>query len=210
MPKTLKVHVPAAYGIHVGPPSMEVAARVSALEKQLLRDSIEGKKEKLVLAESELANPMQAFTNEYKELALVDKLPPELLGEAKAVLTAQGSVFKFAWIQAQAKLADKAEQTAATRTAAAEAQAQTSMEIEALPSRELIEDLVTRRVAAAVKELARVSTNASASAGSGNGGNAKAKAKAAPASAQGGASGSNKGKQKPKQNAKDPKNAPRK
>ena len=84
------------------------------------------------------------------------------------------------------------------------------MEIEALPSRELIEDLVQKRVAAALqKERARGSASATASAGGGNDGKAAAKAKANPDPAHGGAFGGNKGK-KPKKHTKGSKNANRK
>ena len=153
---------------------------------------------------------MAVFEREYTELAHLSMLEPDLLETAKAVFKDQGDVLKFAWIKAKAELAGKAEHNAATRTAAAEAQAQANMEIEALPSRELIEDLVNKRVAAALKkERAHASSSASASAGSGDG-KAKGKTKAKPDSAQGGTQGNNKGKQKPKKNAKGPKNAPRK
>ena len=210
MPVTLRVQIPTAYESHVGPPSMEVVASVNSLQKRLLSDSIEAKKEKLAAAERELANPMAVFEREYTELAHLSMLEPDLLETAKAVFKDQGDVFKFAWIKAKAELAGKAEHNAATRTAAAEAQAQANMEIEALPSRELIEDLVNKRVAAALKkERAHASSSASASAGSGDG-KAKGKTKAKPDSAQGGTQGNNKGKQKPKKNAKGPKNAPRK
>ena len=210
VPVTLKVQLPKAYEAHVGAASMEAVACVHTLQKRLVSDSLEAKKEKLALAESELANPFVVFEREYKELVHVDKLPPDLHETAEAVFKDQGDVFRFAWIKAEADLAGKSEQIAATRTAAAEAAAQASMEIEALPSRELIVDLVNKQVAAALKkERAHASTSAAASAGGGNG-KAKAEAKAKPDNAQGGTSGSNKGKQKPKKHANGPKNAPRK
>jgi hypothetical protein len=204
------VQVPKAYETHVGPASVEVTACISKLEKQLLSESLEARKEAQVLAESELSNPMVAFEREYGELVHHDKLPDDLLGTAKAVMADQGLVFKFAWIRAKAQLESKAEQNAATRTATAEARAQADMEVETLPSRELIQDLVNKQVAAALKkERAQASASASASAGGGNDGKAKAKSKAKPDSAQGGARGGYKGKQKPKQQPNAQKNAQR-
>ena len=210
VPVTLRVELPKAYKSHVGSPSMEAVACVNNLQKRLISDSLEVKREKQALAESEFSNPMAVFEREYSELVHCDKLPPDLLETAKAVFKDQGEVFRFAWIKADADFADKAEQKAASRTAAAEAAAQANMEIEALPSRELIEDLVTKRVAAALmKERAHASTSAPATAGGGDG-KGKAKSKAKPDSAQRGTQGSNKGKQKPKQHAKGQKNASRK
>ena len=211
VPTTLKVQLPKAYELHVGSASHEVSACVSALEKELLVESLEAKRVKQATAESELADPIDLFKREYCELVLLPQLPADLKAKAEAVWEEQVDVFKFEWLKAQADLARKAEQAAATRSAAAEAQAQTSMEIEALPSRELIEDLVQKRVAAAIqKEHARASTSATASAGSGGDGKAKAKSKANPEPAHGGAPGSDKGKQTPKKHAKGSKNANRK
>lgn len=211
VPKTLKVQVPKAYEAHVGAPSSEVARRVSDLEKQMLSESLEAKKAKQVLAERDLSAPMAVFEQMYKELVHASHLPAELLDEAKAVMADQAKVFQFEWVQAQAKLAEKAEQATANRTAAAEAEARAGMEIEALPSRELIEDLVDKRVAKAVKsELARASANATASAGAGNEGKAKGNLKANPNPAQGRTSGSKKGGKKPNKQPKGPKNAHRK
>lgn len=211
VPKTLKVQLPKAYETHVGAPSTEVARLVSDLEKQMLIESIGAKKEKLGIATRDLAQPMALFEAEYGERVFSSQLPADLKTEAKAVGEAQAKVFRLEWIQAQARLADKAEQISATRTAAAEAQAQASMEIEALPGRELIEDLVKKSVAAALKtERARASASATASAGGGNDGKAKATPKADSDAAKGGAFGGKKGKPKSKKQSKAQKNAPRK
>ncbi len=208
VPKTLKVQLPSAYELHVGPASAEVLARITALERQMHMESLEAKKEKQAAAEREIASPLAVFEREYKELVRSEELPPELLATAMSVGQDQAQVFTFEWIKAQALLAEKSEQAAAARTAAAEKAAQTDAEMEAFPSRELIQDLVDKRVAAALR--ARQSSGASASAGGGTAGKAKAQAKAKSGSTQGGASGSGKGKQKPKQQAKAPKNAQRK
>lgn len=211
VPVTLKVQLPKAYELHVGAASQKVSACVSALQIELLKESLEAKKVKQAAAESELADPDELFKREYCELVLLPQLPDDLAVKAKAVWEDQVQVFQFEWLKAKADLARKSEQASASRMAAAEAQAQASMEIEALPSRELIDDLVQKRVAAALqKERARAQTSATASAGSGNDGKAKAMSKADADPTHGGASGSNKGKKKSKKRAKGSKNANRK
>ena len=207
VPVTLRVQIPKAYELHVGTTSQNVSACVSALQEELLKESLEAKKAKQAAAASELADPDGMFKREYNESVLLSQLPSDLRVKAEAVWRDQADVFKFEWLKAQTEMASKAEQAAATRMAAAESQAQTNMEIEALPSRELIEDLVSKRVAAELQKL-RANASASATAPAGSGTNGKAKANPDPA--HGGPFGSGKGKKKSKKHAKASKNANRK
>ena len=211
VPKTLKVQLPKSYDLHTVPETPAISACVSALQTELLKESLKAKLEKQAAYEKELADPIAAFEREYKELVCFSKLPPDLAPKARSVWQDQCDVFKYEWIKASAAIAAKAEVAHATRTAAAEKAAQSNMELDALPSRELIQDLVAKQVAAALKaERARASSSAPAAAGGKNAGKAKAKAKAQAGSTQGGASGGGKGKQKSKPHAKAPKNTQRK
>ncbi len=210
VPKTLTVQIPESHDLHGVPVTPGISACVSALEKELLKESLQAKREKLAAVDTELADPMAAFEREYNELVCFSKLPPELAPKAQSVWRDQSEVFKYEWIKASAAMAAKAELANAARTAAAEKAAQSDMELAALPSGELIKDLVAKQIAAALKaERSRASSSASAAAGGGNAGKAKANAKAQTNSTQGGASGGGKGKQKPKPKAKAPKNAQR-
>lgn len=209
VPRTLKVQLPQSFGSNGESVTPAVTAFVSALEVELLKESLKVKREKQAHYEQEIADPLATFEREYKELVCFSKLPPDLAAKATEVGKDQSSVFNFEWIKATAAIAAKVEQAEAARTAAAEKAAQSEMELSALPSGELIKDLVAKQVAADLRARDKAA-KAQAAAKSGNAGKAKAQAKAQASSTQGGTSGGGKGKQTPKHQAKAPKNAQRK
>ena len=209
VPRTLKVQLPQSFGSNGESVTPAVTAFVSALEVELLKESLKVKREKQAHYEQEIADPLATFEREYKELVCFSKLPPDLAAKATEVGKDQSSVFNFEWIKVTAAIAAKVEQAEAARTAAAEKAAQSEMELSALPSGELIKDLVAKQVAADLRARDKAA-KAQAAAKSGNAGKAKAQAKAQASSTQGGTSGGGKGKQTPKHQAKAPKNAQRK
>ena len=117
------------------------------LEVELLKESLKVKREKQAHYEQEIADPLATFEREYKELVCFSKLPPDLARKPQKSGNTRAR-FSTSSDKATAAIAAKVEQAEAARTAAAEKAAQSEMELSALPSGELIKDLVAKQVAA--------------------------------------------------------------
>ena len=110
VPRTLKVQLPQSFGSNGESVTPAVTAFVSALEVELLKESLKVKREKQAHYEQQIADPLATFEREYKELVCFSKLPPDLAAKATEVGKDQSSVFNFEWIKATAAIAAKVEQ----------------------------------------------------------------------------------------------------
>lgn len=214
IPKTLLVVLPKAFSILNGDLSSEVVAAKAALEKELLLSAIAQRKSELTTAIDATVDPLSAFAGDFKKAICYDSLPRDLRAEADKVLKAQTSVLQLQWIQAQASVQSKTEQAELDRIRKAEAEAARAMELEQMPTRQLLDDLVKKQVAAALKAHNKASSSVDPhpnpnpnGAGQAKGGVGKKKGKKGNPNAN--TSNSNKGK-KGKGNQSKPKNAQRK
>jgi hypothetical protein len=214
IPKTLLVVLPKAFSILNGDLSSGVVAAKAALEKELLESAIVQRKSELAAAISATVDPLSAFVGDFKKAISYDSLPRDLKIEADKVIRAQSSLLQLQWLQAKANEQSKSEQAGLDRIRKAEAEAAKAMELEQMPTRQLLDDLVKKQVAAALKAHNKASSSVDPNpnpnpngGGQAKGGVGKKKGKKGNPKAN--TSNSNKGKNG-KGNQSKPKNAQRK
>lgn len=158
-PKTLLVELPKAYSIQNGDLSATVVAAKVKLERAMLEDAIEHRKSELTAAIGATVDPLTAFVSDFKKAIFYDQLPRDLKADADKVLKAQSSLLSLQWLQAKANEQCKAEQAELDRIRKAEAEAARAMELEQMPTRQLLDDLVKKQVAAAIQALNKASSS---------------------------------------------------